>query len=368
MAANTIATDFNKFIVDYNGKLDGQESRMTRHGGLNLHLADTKMIPTGLGVVGASEADIIKDGGYNPNGVGIAVQNVDNITVSTDGITTCAAGTDVNDTALVDVTYTTISFDMAIPEEQWNYNYVTREQAMSKGLFERTRGVVNRLEDLSILNLEGARNQVQSETMGGFFTDSTDDSYTYSDANKADFYNYAGSLFQKFDTNQDQYRVLANAVHYPAVVNPAFAQGTGNAVNTQYQFTGAPSVQINEFGFPLGNAWDFYNSNRLSNSGSVAGALDTTYISPIGSTGIFSSVDKRFTTAVPDGVPNVVTKFVTSLPGLDPSLQFGVRVTQACTDGKDVYSFQFEGKFAFMAKYNSDPTNNVGLINRFERV
>lgn len=368
MAANTIATDFNKFIVDYNGKLDGQESRMTRHGGLNLHLADTKMVATGSGVVGQAEADKIKEGGYNHNGVGIAVQNVDNITVATTGLTTCAASSDPNDTALVDVTYSTISFDMAIPEDQWNFNYVSREQAMSKALFERTRGVVNRLEDLAILNLEGARNQVQTETMGGFFTDSADDSYTYADANKADFYNYAGALFQKFDTNQDQYRVLANAVHYPAVVNPAFAQGTGNSVNTQYQFGTGPSVQINEFGFPLGSAWDFYNSNRLSDSGSVAGAKDTTYISPIGSTGIFSSVDPRFTIPTPDGVPNVVTKFVTSLPGLDPSLQFGVRVTQSCTGGKDIYSFQFEGKFAFMAKYNSDPANNVGLINRFERV
>ena len=368
MAANTIATDFLKYVSNYNkGTNDSHESRMTRHGMLKAHLADTRLVGAGAGVVSSEEAANIQELGYSPNGASISVINKDDVTISTSSFTDCTASSDPNDTATVDVSYSTLSFDLFIPENQYNFNHVSLGQAMDRAMFERTRAVVNSLEDLSILNVETGRNQVQSETMGGFFTDSTDDSYTYADADRSDFYNNAGSLYQKFDTNVDRYRVIANAEHWPAVVNPTFAQGVGNATNTQWQFTGAPSVDIDEFGFPMA-AWDFYNSNRLSNAGGVAGAKDTTYIFPIGTTGLFSSVDPRFTQGNPEGIPNTVTKFKTSLPGLDPSLEFGVRITQSCTNGVDGWSWQFEGKFAFLTKYNSAPATEVGLINRFERV
>ena len=55
MAADTAQTLFNKYIANYEGKLDSQETRESRYGALNLHLNDTKMVDSGMGVVGQDQ-------------------------------------------------------------------------------------------------------------------------------------------------------------------------------------------------------------------------------------------------------------------------------------------------------------------------
>lgn len=114
--------------------------------------------------------------------------------------------------------------------------------------------------------------------------------------------------------------------------------------------------------FGMGEDFAFYSDNQIAN---IVGAKSTAFVFPEGNTAIINSVDDRFTNEFSRELINARLS-ETIFPGVMGGYTWGLRVTDACTNGIDGLSWQWETKLSFVTPYNSDPATNFSAINRFE--
>jgi len=370
---NIGATTLVKLITEYNQNLDKYEQRTPKVGTLDAFRKDTAMIGGGSGIISSQERANIEMSGYAPNGTAIPVIDNQDITIATTGSTTCEATTEAGDTALVDITYNTLSFDLRIPVGDYEYNYVGLESALARAIKARRDAVMLALNQLCLTQLEADKNQIIAPHTLGYWADGGS-VFQVGAANQDDYFNYLRMAFASMNF-EGPFRYIGNPAAYAQIVNKQFAQGTGNSVNTQYQFTGDPSIdgELSNTNV-LGADFDWNLDNQLVNG---AGINNTAFCFPTGSTALLSSVDKGIYPETGEIERGIAGKYSTvTLPGL-ADMKFGLRLQTECEDGArtqisggplagPVDKWQFESRFAVITPYNSDPLTREGSINKFE--
>lgn len=365
------ATTLLKYIDTYNENLGKYEHRRPKVGSLDAFIKDTQMISGGGGILSRKERDAIAMSGYKPNGIAIPVINYQDVTIATTGSTTCEATTGAGDTALVNITYNTLSFDLMIPVGEYENNYVGLDSALARALKARVEKVLLALNALCLAKLEAQKNTVIAPNSLGYWTDGGGVFQTTS-SEKNEFFNYLRMSMASMDF-EGPWRFIGNASTYAQIVNPQFAQGTGNAVNTNYQFSGNPTIDLAKTNV-LGADFDWNLDNQLVNG---VGVNATGFAIPTGSLAIIGSVDNGIyptSGAIMRG--NAGEYSTVALPGLE-GLEFGLRLVTNCVDGArtqisggplagPVDMWQFEARFATVTPYNSAPLTKEGAINKFE--
>lgn len=349
-----------EMIDDYQGNADKYEVREKQYGAHKAMLDDTSLIPSGGGIISETNRSTIEEAGYSTNGTSIPVMNNDTYTINATSFNTCIASQEGNDSALLDVTYNTISTEFFIPVTKGLYNYVTTRDYMMKSMNNLSRDLNVYINSLALQALIDARGQDQTDLLN-YFIDSGDDSFSVANADKDSIMLNIRTLYNNNDFDGG-YRLVGNPVYHRDATYPQFAQGTGNAVNTNYQYSGSPSPNVMDGIFGLGDDFAMYSDNQLTN---IAGAQSSAFVFPEGSTAIVDSVDKRFTSELSNELINARLD-ETIIPGVVGGYNWGMRVTDACTNGIDGISMQWETKLAFITPYNSDQANTFGAINRFE--
>lgn len=355
------ATLWEKLVDDYQGKADKYETRESQYGCHKAMIDDTSLIDSNEGIIAPSERALIQKAGYSSNGVAIPVMDNGTYTISASSFSTCTATQEGNDSAELAVTYSTISTEFFMPVNKGNYNYVTPEDYFTKSVKNLGRDINVYINSLSFAALTAARGQYQGETLGGYFTDSTDDSFSVTDATKDTLMLNLRTLYNTEDYTGN-FRIIGNPLFYRDAVYPQFAQGTGNATNTNYQFGGSPAPNVSDGAFGLGMDFAFYSDNAITN---IASHASTAFVAPVGSTAIVNSVSDDFTNMVARDL-KTVTRTETIFPDVMGNYNWGMRVSEACTDGVDGISYQWETKLAFITPYQSAPTTVFAPINRFE--
>lgn len=355
-----LLTEWLTLIDDYQGKLDKNEVREKQYGAHKAMIDDTAMIPSGGGIISESERQMIERGGYSTNGVQLPVMVGDNYTINATSFTDCVASQEGNDSALYTVTYNTISTELFIPVNKADYNYVTPVDYFRKSINNLARDLNVYNNSLAINALQAGRGQDQTNLIG-YFTDSGDNSFSIADAIKDESMLNIRTLYNDEDF-QGGYRLVGQPVWHRDATYPQFAQGTGNAVNTNYQYSGTPSPNVMDGIFGMGEDFAFYSDNQIAN---IVGAKSTAFVFPEGNTAIINSVDDRFTNEFSRELINARLS-ETIFPGVMGGYTWGLRVTDACTNGIDGLSWQWETKLSFVTPYNSDPATNFSAINRFE--
>lgn len=368
---NITATTLLKYIDTYNENLGKYEQRTPKVGTLDAFRKDTLMIGGGSGIISSSERDSISRNGYSPNGMAIPVIDYQGITISTSGSTTCEATTGTGDTALVDVTYSTLSFDLQIPVGEYENNYVGLDSALARALKARKDAVLLALNSLCLARLEADKNIVIAPNLLGYWADGGG-SFQVAAANQDEYFNYLRMTMAKMNF-EGPWRYIGNPEAYAQIVNKQFAQGSGNSVNTNYQFTGDPIIDLQQTNV-LGADFDWNLDNQLVNG---AGVNNTGFAIPTGSLAIISSVDKGIYPMSGSAMRGNAGEYTTTtLPGLE-GFEFGLRLVTNCVDGArtqisggplagPVDMWQFETRIATVTPYNSDTATKEGAINKFE--
>ena len=364
-------TSYLKFINDYNENLSKYEQRTPKVGALNAFYKDTLMIPGGSGIITSEDLQGISKNGYSPNGMAIAVTDYQGITIQTTPVVTCEATTPTGDTALVDVSYSNISFDLKIEVGQYANDYVSLDSAFAKALKARKDAVLLSLNSLCLARLEADKNIVIAPNTLAYWADGGG-SFQVGAADQDDYFNNLRMAMAKMNY-EGPWRYIGNPEVYAQIVNKQFAQGTGNAVNTNYQFTGDPIINLQNTNV-LGADFDWNLDNQLVNG---AGVNNTGFAIPTGSLAIISSVDNGVYPMSGTTDRGKAGEYSTAtLPGLE-GIDFGLRFVSDCVDdGRTQISggpeagpvdmWQFKTRIATVTPYNSDTATREGAINKFE--
>ncbi len=332
------------------------------YGSTQAFVEDTSMIPSGQGIIKGEDADNIAKSGYMDNGPKINIIKKDTITIGTSGTTTCFATTPAGDSVQMGVTYNTLDFDLVIPLNAADYNYVGWDDNLGVALQERMIAAREAINAACLAKLESDKNQIQTGNLLDFFLDSGANEFDIPLAQKDDMFNYMRALFTRLKLNKTK-RHVGNEIDYASNVYKQFNQGTANSTNTNWQF--------GQFGFNeiQGSASDtiWYQDTSIADGVSVRG---TSYEIPVGSLASVNAIDHEYyedarkREAILKGGEGEV--FATELPGFPPGFKWGVKRKINCVDGRENESWQFECKFALMSPYVEDRATDMGVIQKFQ--
>jgi len=332
------------------------------YGAMQAFTDDTAMIPSGQGVIKGEDAENIAKSGYMTNGPKINVIQKDNITIGTSGTTTCFATTPAGTSVQVGVTYNTLDFDLIIPLNAADYNYVGWDDNLGVALQERMIAAREAINAACLAHLETNKNQQQGENLLDFFVDSGANEFDIPVANKDDMFNYMRALFTRLKLNKTK-RHIGNEIDYASNVYKQYNQGTANSTNTNWQF--------GQFGFNeiQGSASDtlWYQDISIADGLNVRG---TSYEVPVGSLALINAIDHAYyedpmkKEAILKGGEGEV--FSTELPGFPPGFKWGVKRKINCVDGRENESWQFECKFVTMNEYVENITTDQTSIQKFQ--
>ena len=373
MANDVAATYLQKMIGRYQeDNLDKFLRLESQYGSMMAFADDTRLIDSGMGIVSGEERDKISDGGYSQNGVAIPVIQNDVITLTNNGTTTCLAQTGGGDTALVDITYNTLSFDLLLDITQMDWNYVGWDSYLGKQLQHRFIAARTALNAACLAALETNKNKQQTtENLLGFFVDSTTDEFNTTQANKDQQWNFKRALMDVINLEGFKpFRNIGNTKDYSWNVYPTFNQGAGNNTNTSWQFG---EFGLNGENFSNGNDTLFYQDNAITDAAGIQG---TSFMVPTGSLALISSTDIAYyedqskRSRVNDLANTEI--FTTELPGFPAGFEFGVKHKMACNEpgggalAREQESWQFETKYAIVTPYVEDIATENTVIQKHQ--
>lgn len=358
---SAIATKIQSIIENYTAQgLDKYETRLSTEGTLDCFGYDTTLIDRGAGIITSKEKSNIEDTGYATNLPKIAVINRKDVTVTLGGITTCDAVETPADTALYSVVPVDISTDLQVPLDEYDYNHVDFGSAWAREMMSRVKSIKSALNVAGLAALDAARNQQQTpDNLMSFFVDSLTNEFNVPTADKGLMYSHIPNQMEIM-AYQGPFNVIGNPSHFAKTLGPQMAQGTGNATNQQWQQTGEPIVPVQNTS-PFEPLRYFKDANLANN----VGVLETSYVIPEGSLALVNSVNTpKYSRTLKSGTELGIT----SLPGLDPSYQFGFRAKDECVAGNDISHLQMEARFFFIVPYNSNIAAYNSPINKYQVV
>ncbi len=278
-------------------------------------------------------------------------------TVTIKDARTCDVKCSESESDLLTITWKTAVIDICMVPGQYVKNQVQKQYDFAKKLNEGVEALRLLVEGDIEGVLDTNKSQVYNSPIVGNKYALTGDAIQVQEAQIPLFFGDFAAINLADDLGGGTVKVIANHSVMP-VVNQYMNQGTGNNVNTSYQFPGK----------------DFRFTNGISNGGT---ALGTGYFLPDGAIGLLTRTD------VDAQMNHQATKgtkwFEDRLPGLPWAV--GVKYSSECSDKSAltanglehltatlVEHYQFSFDYAIVAPYNSDIATNPSPIRKFEFV
>jgi len=257
-------------------------------------------------------------------------------TVNAAKLSTCEASVTAIDTAIGTITSVAYNFEFTMAPMDSDVNAVGYGAEFKTKYESGSRGLAEILNTYVTTQVEGVANTYFPPALQtAYWQDNVaGDAFLIPNTGIPRIYNNLQGVMREMnmDTSTSNWDVLCTTPHFTEVVD-LLNQGAGNDTNTGYQF-GPFNFQM-EKGLPLGEA----------TSGQAAMVIMPD------SFGLFNTnkpTAKRFDTAG-DGTEWAIVQ--DPMTGMELSAQFHSK----CINADKLESYQYEGKFSFISKYNSDP-------------
>lgn len=260
-------TQYVDYITSYGGKMDHFEQRGSDYAALRAFQAESNP---------KDPESIITQRLYDnvKQSFGIAVKEpvLERFAPTIQTSRSCAVATDAATSQLVTLVFSTYRLSMLMaPNDSFN-NYVDYQTLWRKQFDGILQVFAETLDQDCVDVLELNKNTYWDNVGGasGFYTE-TADVLQVPYATRNDFYNQLAAIYQTMDYRANAVKVVSSPRHTP-LVRYYSNQGSGNSINTGYQF----------------GPYQLFATNRVEDTASVG---STVYTFPKGSVGMMSRLD-----------------------------------------------------------------------------
>ena len=341
-----VATLRTEIVANLGTTVMRDEWRVTRWGILN---ATKEMTESANSIVNAN----IKEKALKSEGIDLKIPVVKKGDLTVKNQRSCLIGSYENESEMVEVTWTTLVYDISMIPSQYKDNYVSYLEDFRLKLNLVEEGFGREIEQIIIAKLEAEKSGIYNSPLASNPYSVVGDTLQVPLAQRPTFFNDLSVIMQGDDLYSVPYKVLGTTT-LQSPVNHYINQGGGNATNTQYQF----------------GDYDFRFSNALPVS---AGKFASGFVMPDGSIGLLTRIneDARKGHSTTKG-----TVWETdTIAGL--GIEVGVMSYSECDDmsanaglehltATKVEKWQFSVDVAVITPYNSDPLTKAGAIKKFD--
>lgn len=314
------------------GRINQNELRQPATGGFRAHRDSTPRLILG----GEETISKLRQGTAQATKVPV----LDQLSGSVDANRACGASEE-GDSALVSVTYQTVSKGFVINEDLHDSNDIKFGSVLMHDFDEIFKKLHLDLDTKAIANLEAAKSAVNDGSLNTF--NAGTDTMEVSLANKD---NYFGSIMTEMGENDfdgEVFNVHSLAQNFE--INRQRNQGAGNDQNLNWQFE------------------DFvhYGTNKVT---SATAAQSTSYIFVPGTVGVISWIKPKNRRGVTIGTDTWTTINDPFVPGL----VWELKIKQVCKDNSGTivgteddlqWQYRVSAEFAFMTAYTSDTDTGI---------
>ena len=296
----------------------------------------------------------------NAEGIAIKIPVMDGGLVNIGNARTCTIAADENESALVDVTFATLTANLVMTPAQYNKNDIKYMEDFRKKWLKIENSMALHVEQLCAAKMDADKSSIWASSLvggGSKYGALVGDAAQVFTNNQGFVFNDLPAIMMEGDFYGPQYDVIGSTSLLP-YVSKLSAQGGGNAVNSAFQFQGM----------------DFTYSNRITNG---ANKNATFYVAERGNFGI---INQNSDDANAGRVTTKGTEFGTVF--LDElGMEVGYTYYSECKDQSllngtglghltaTVFeAWQIHTNIALISAYNSDPSTNEGAVHKFEFV
>jgi len=335
--------------VEYPSELDRDELRITQNGLLYAVIEMTKSVRS---IVSSD----LKKKAITSNGRNLDVPVMKKGTVTILNVRSCTIAGGNSESDLVRIVWKTLRSDIFMVPSAYDKNMISYKEDLAKKLRELVEAFMVEIEGDLDTALNANKTQVYNSTIVGSTYTLTGGAIQVPVAKQDFFFNDVAPINFADDFYAPTVRVIGSH-SIMSVVSKWGNQGTGNAINTSFQFPGK----------------NFSFSNQITVG---VGKLATGYFMEDGSIGILTRTDPdaRRAAKATDGT----TWMEETLPGFP--FVVGIMYKSSCSDQSLLEAglthltatltehWQISMDFGIVVPYNSDPVTKAGAIRKFEFV
>jgi len=343
-----IATYLQDIRVNYPSNLDRDELRLTQTGLLTavLNMTNSQSSIVSQDLINKAE---VSEG----RNLDVPVMTKGTITIT--NARSCTIGGGQSNSALVRVVWKTVVADILMVPSQYEKNQIGYLADLNKKLRETAEAFKIEIENDLDTALDTNKSQIYNSsivttkyTMAGNAIQVLPEQTDF-------FFNDLESINYSDDFYTSPIKIISSPTIMPTVMK-YINQGTGNAVNTTFQFAGK----------------DFTFSNRVTNG---AGTLGTGYFMSDGSVGLLTrvAVDSRLGHKAGDGT-EWLEETIPTMP-----FPIGIQYKSQCSDQSALEAsglghlkatlaehYQLSFDYAIIVPYNSNIATKPSVIRKFE--
>lgn len=335
---------------EFPNALDRDEWRVTKYGLVNSTIDQTEGIDSIVSPDLKAKA-MVSEGRV----VAIPVMKKGSLTVT--NTRTCTIGDYENDSALVNLTWTTLVVDISMVSAQYRKNEISYLADLQKKLRLVKDALLSQIESAIFTKLDTDKSTIFNSSLAGTKYPLVGDTLQVASADHEYFFNDIGAIQNSDDFYNNTFNVLGSTNLMP-YVNHYIHQGPQNDENLSYQFGDK----------------NFAFSNSVVDG---ASKLATGFILPDGAIGMLTRVnaDAQMGHSTGDGT-SWSTERIDGIP-----FDIGVMYKSKCSDqsalngsglehleATKVENWQFSVDFGLLTSYNSDPVTIASAIKKFEFV
>lgn len=346
--AGLVETFLQDIRIAFPNNMDRDEWRFTRYG---LLTAAKEQTVHPLSIINEDiRTQALESEGRS---LGIPVMKKGSITVSNQR--SCAVGDFENETAMVNVAWTTLTADISMMKAQYHKNQVSYLQDFNKKVLLLKNAFANAIENAIYSKLDTDKSSIYNSSLvgAGLKYPLVANTLQVDAVEQETFFNDVDVIMNQDDFWSPEWLVLGSTPLMSSIRH-YINQGAGNDENLNYQF---------------GNH-AFRFSNQLVDGAAVK---STGFIMPYGSIGLLTriNIDARMGNKASDGT--AWEKVFLDVLGFE----VGVMHKSTCSDKSALpglshlkatmlENFQFSLDFALLTPYNSDAATIAGGIKKFE--
>lgn len=315
------------------GKMNQNELRRPQSGAWNSIWESTKQLIPGA----PASISGLRQGSNAPVSIPILKQ----LSTTTGTVRKCGSGGEEGDSALVDVSWQTLSKDFSMSELLFSDNNIGYQTALEHNFFQVFDKLHRRLDVLGVAHLEANKSAVNAGTINTFNGASSEMQVALADEDR-----YFGSVLTEMMSNNFEGPYSAvHSLNANLAVSRLQAQGAGNSTNQQWQF---------------GDFSHYLTKNVTDGTGDKF----TSYFYVPGTVGVvpwINPLHRANRVSGPDTWTTIADPFV-------PGLVWELKIKTGCTDNSGVAAgreadlttqFVLSADFAFMKAYTSNTDTGI---------
>ena len=339
-----LATARQTLRAKYPSDLDRDELRFTKYG---LLVATKESMKSPDSIVSSSVRQLALDS----NGTDLKIPVMKQGVLSVTSVRSCTIADHENESALVDVVWTTYRVDISMVPSQYKFNNISFNEDLRQKLRLAGNTIAKAIELSIDAKLEANKAAIYNSSLVGALKKYvlTADAMQVTLADQPLFFNDIDVIMQQDDFYSDSMVIVAST-ELMSTVRHYVNQGPSNDTNLSYQF----------------GSFTYRFSNHVTNAANATG-----YIYSPGSIGMLTRVDLD---SMAKHKANDTEWFTDVLPGLG-DIQVGVMEKRICSDENAIaasllatlkVNWTFSVDVALITPYSKDAATEATVIKKFE--